>query len=254
MHALATARPALASASARSARSAPARSGSRRRAAPTAAAGPARAPLLRAEERRRLVESHMPLVRSLASRMERTARPYLELDDLVSIGAEALLRASERFDPSRSVAFSSFVYLRVRGAMMEGLGQVGPHTRGTVRRRAGRADRPAPPPPTAFDDARRHGATRRELCEALAHALDRARLGPRLCSALTDLDPAGRTMIERHYFAGESLQDIGRALGISKSWASRIHARALARLRAALEPGEGAPDSEPPSQQPIESR
>jgi RNA polymerase sigma factor (sigma-70 family) len=133
------------------------------------------------------------------------------------------------------VVFVPFADLRVCGAMVEGLGQAGPHTRGFLRRRSGRADRPAPPPPCSFDDTRPHGTGRRELAEALTEALDCARLAPRLCRALAELDPTSRTLIERHYFAGESLQEIGHGLGISRSWASRMHVRALAHLRAALD-------------------
>jgi RNA polymerase sigma factor for flagellar operon FliA len=43
-----------------------------------------------------------------------------------------------------------------------------------------------------------------------------------------------------HYDEGQTLLDAGRALGLSKSWASRLHARAIDQLRAALDdPGDG---------------
>ncbi|HLU66737.1 MAG TPA: sigma-70 family RNA polymerase sigma factor [Kofleriaceae bacterium] len=167
--------------------------------------------------------------------MARTARPYLELDDLISIGTEALLRASERFDPARAVPFGSFAYLRVRGAMVEGIGRVGPHSRGVIRRRAGRAPRPAPLSPCPYDDGRHAGRSRRELADWMVDSLDRERLAPRLGVALAQLSHQERALVERHYFAGESLLDIGRDLGISKSWASRVHGRALGKLRRILE-------------------
>jgi RNA polymerase sigma factor for flagellar operon FliA len=34
------------------------------------------------------------------------------------------------------------------------------------------------------------------------------------------------------------LEDAGKKLGLSKSWASRLHSRAVNRLREALEEGE----------------
>ena len=39
----------------------------------------------------------------------------------------------------------------------------------------------------------------------------------------------------KHYFEGKSLQEAGAELGVSKSWASRLHAQAVDQLRALIE-------------------
>jgi len=182
-----------------------------------------------------LVTQNLPLVRSLARRMAPTARPYLELGDLVSIGTEALLKASRRYDSSRNVAFGSFAYQRIRGAMVEGLGAAGPHSRGRRRRRAGRPEPRALPVFCQYDDRRQAPAGRGELAAMVADRIDGHRLAVRLQNALGELDAREREIIQRHYIDGEPVMDIARDLGISRSWASRTHARALARLRAALE-------------------
>jgi RNA polymerase sigma factor for flagellar operon FliA len=191
---------------------------------------------MRKSQRSRLIESHLPLVRHLASRMIIRARPYLELDDLVAVGVEALLRAAQRYDATRGVPFGSYAYLRVRGAMCESIGVVGPLTRGVMRRRRGRPERRLPSV-FRFDERRigcaSHGA---ELEEEVTTAIDAARLGSRLGRALEELDQRDRQIIVRHYFGGDTLNDIGRDLGRSRSWACRVHSRALARLRSALEP------------------
>ena len=182
-----------------------------------------------------LVTQNLPLVRALARRMAPTARPFLELGDLVSIGTEALLLASQRFDRSRNVAFGSFAYRRVRGAMVEGLGAAGPHSRGLRRRRAGRAEPRQLPALCAYDDRRHATPGGRELAAALAERIDDKRLSARLDEALAALDDRERALIRRHYFDGEPVQDVARDLGISRAWASRLHARALARLRDTLD-------------------
>ena len=182
-----------------------------------------------------LVTENLPLVRSLARRMAPTARPYLELGDLVSIGTEALLKASRRYDASRKVAFGTFAYQRIRGAMVEGLGAAGPHSRGRRRRRAGRPEPRALPVFCEYDDRRQVTAGRGELAAMVVERIDCHRLSDRLESALGELDPREREIIRRHYIDGEPVIDIARDLGISRSWASRTHARALANLRAALE-------------------
>src|SRR5688500_15590912 len=107
--------------------------------------------------RTRLVEENMPLVRHIANRMARRAAPYLEVDDLIAIGTEALMHATDRYDEKHSVSFGSFAYLRVRGAMIDGLGQAGPNTRGRLRKRKDRPNAGASALRfCAYDDARRN--------------------------------------------------------------------------------------------------
>ncbi len=52
-----------------------------------------------------------------------------------------------------------------------------------------------------------------------------------LIAALPDDE---RTVIRATYFDGLTLQDAGRTLSISKSWATRLHAKALRRLARSL--------------------
>ena len=57
----------------------------------------------------------------------------------------------------------------------------------------------------------------------------------RLLGALAGLSDRQRKLVRGYYFEGRSLDDIAGELGISKSWASRLHTGALAELRSALE-------------------
>jgi RNA polymerase sigma-B factor len=70
--------------------------------------------------RRRLIDSHLPLVRSVARRYAGRGE---ELDDLVQVGALGLVKASERFDPSRGVAFATFVTPAIEGEIRRHLGE-----------------------------------------------------------------------------------------------------------------------------------
>ncbi len=47
---------------------------------------------------------------------------------------------------------------------------------------------------------------------------------------LPTLPDRERQLIERHYFEGEDFDTIAAELGISKSWASRLHAQAIEML------------------------
>jgi RNA polymerase sigma-B factor len=65
------------------------------------------------ELREALVERYLPLVRHLAARYARSG----EYDDLVQVGSFALLKAIDRFDPERGLAFSSFAVPTIAGEL-----------------------------------------------------------------------------------------------------------------------------------------
>ena len=67
-----------------------------------------------AEAREELVQRFLPLARQLARRYQRGGEP---LDDLVQVASLGLLKAIDRFDPSREVAFSSFAVPTILGEL-----------------------------------------------------------------------------------------------------------------------------------------
>ena len=52
--------------------------------------------------------------------------------------------------------------------------------------------------------------------------------------AIEKLPDKERRLMEMYYFGGKNLEEAGAALGLSKSWACRLHARAVDLLRHAL--------------------
>jgi RNA polymerase sigma-B factor len=65
------------------------------------------------ELRESLVERFMPLARHLAARYAKAG----ELDDLVQVASVGLLKAIDRFDPERGLAFSSFAVPTITGEL-----------------------------------------------------------------------------------------------------------------------------------------
>jgi RNA polymerase sigma-B factor len=66
------------------------------------------------QARDQLVERFLPLARQLARRYQRAEEP---LDDLVQVASIGLIKAIDRFDPDRKVAFSSYAVPTILGEL-----------------------------------------------------------------------------------------------------------------------------------------
>ena len=69
----------------------------------------------------KLIETYLPLVRSVAERMLMTLPASVELDDLISMGTFGLIEAIQRFDIDRGVLFKTYCVNRIRGAILDEL-------------------------------------------------------------------------------------------------------------------------------------
>ncbi len=192
------------------------------------------------EDRRVLVDRHLRLVYSISINVFRSIRGAVELDDLIGFGTEGLLQAAGRFDPSRGCTFATFAYPRIHGAIYDGIRQLAPLPSPLYRRVFGdRRDRDAEP------DGQVLFVTSLDAHVALGHQLaapQRTAEQEVMASELRDLvDHAmnrlprrEQELIRAHYFQDDSLQHIGRRLGVTRSWASRLHARAIDHLRRSM--------------------
>lgn len=219
------------------------------------------------EDRSELVERHLDLARRAAALYHPRVRAHVELDELVAMGTIGLAEAARRYDPKGGAAFRTFAWYRVQGAVVDGLRRLTNLPRGvwaqiTVLRATAeyleaQASRAAvareQAAPTTTDQLREVkaalGAIRTmymvalddvpgdqlptddaPVDERLANERRRARLG----AALARLPERERALMHKHYVEGKTLLDAGLELGMSKSWASRLHARAIDQLRALL--------------------
>lgn len=64
--------------------------------------------------------------------------------------------------------------------------------------------------------------------------LERLQSSARVRTAMSTLPDKERRLMELYYFADKNLEEAGAELGLSKSWACRLHARAINLLRDAL--------------------
>ena len=64
--------------------------------------------------REELIHRHLPLARKLATRYARTQEPF---EDLVQVASLGLVKAVDRFDPDRGIAFASFAVPTILGEL-----------------------------------------------------------------------------------------------------------------------------------------
>ena len=211
----------------------------------------------------------MDVPRRAAAMIFPRVREFVELDELVALGNAGLAEAAQRYDPDRGAAFDTFAWYRVQGAIVDGLRKLtnlprtawarlaalraaSDYLEHRAARDAGAAARGTPPPsgPDSLAAIRDAMSAIRTMyvtsLEAMREAgfdaadeaapraddrTDRRRIAARLRVAIAALPERERTLVTKHYFEGKSLAEAGAELGLSRSWASRLHAQAVDRLR-----------------------
>ena len=211
------------------------------------------------------IEEAQPMVRSLAAKVRRNLPVGVDLDDLVAYGQLGLVEAARDFDPEQGSKFTTFAYYRIRGAIYDGVSKMSWMSRARYNRICYQvmANETLARENTRSADASlaSQGEWFGSVTEKLALVYLNSRVGEGLsegeaalqdptatpvavvarreiCAKLHELVSAlpaqSRRLIEMTYFEGATLQEAGRRLGISKSWASRLHARALEDLARSL--------------------
>jgi len=220
-----------------------------------------------------LIEQNLDLVSIIARQLAReVGAPSALLADMESAGREGLVRAAQRFDDSRGIPFRRFANYRVRGSMIDAMRREASLPRRAYERLRGleacvslnesaAEDLTAPSPlqgATALAEARL-GEHLANLATAIATGLlstpvtddskltaldpalspeeqvSRQQLRTLVSQHIEELSDQERTLIKRHYFDGDRFDHVAQEMGLSKSWASRLHTRAIKKLTKRLE-------------------
>jgi RNA polymerase sigma factor (sigma-70 family) len=180
--------------------------------------------------RTNLVDAYLPLVEKIAASIHRSINQNVELDELVSMGVLGLLDAASRIDPTAST-FDSYAYMRIRGTILDSLGNTAPLPRKTHRLvRAGRLH----VRPIATDPRKLEWVRAPHRCPA--RRID----GERAIRALVLLPARLRDMLHAIYFHDRSLSELAATFGLSISRVSRLRDQGLRQLRGLLEAGPDA--------------
>jgi RNA polymerase sigma factor for flagellar operon FliA len=198
----------------------------------------------------------LSLIEMHALSIARRGGPGCTVDDLRGFGREGLLDAARSFNDSRGVPFERWASMRIRSSMIDGVRRWG-----AMPLRA-RQRLHAPPQNVASENAagpRSHGKDSMdgvhaprwvtlEEHDAMASLADgagsrgltpedvlaTAELASLVRAIVSKLPTLERALVERSYFSGLTLAQAAASIGVSRSWAHRVHARAMETLEREL--------------------
>ncbi|HEX8474467.1 MAG TPA: sigma-70 family RNA polymerase sigma factor [Pyrinomonadaceae bacterium] len=219
--------------------------------------------------RDQLVEQHRSYVRALAIKAMHNLHVPVDLRDLIAYGDVGLIEAAERFDPRRGVAFSTFAHYRIKGAIFDGLREMGIYTRTPTHGRERFTAQANDLLQSAADDEQARAesntgsvdddiANVESLIDTLIptyllsldsdampelvdqHALSMEQIEQReligvVIQAVKLLTEEEQHLIDSLYFKHRSMTSLAAEMGISKSWISRLHSKAIQHLRDRLQ-------------------
>ncbi len=207
---------------------------------------------------------YLPLVKSIALQLKKKLPSNIELDDLIGYGTIGLMQAVKSFQTGKGTVFKTFAFYRIRGAMYDGLRKIGWLSRSAYAeyKLSQKSNEVIQDHVTSAE-----GVVKRTLeaeagelkqvlqslvpvCLLSMEAVDRIladRKGDspeaellekqtkeRISAVLESLEERERLLVQYYYFEDFSLEEAGEKLGISRSWASRLHLKALGKMKAAL--------------------
>ncbi len=174
------------------------------------------------QARQELIERHLPLVRAVARRFAHRGE---SLEDLVQVGAVGLIKAVDRFDPTRGVTLGAYAAPTIAGEIRNHL-----RDRATLIRlpRDVEPESPArfPLPLETTIELWPDAAAERGLERSEDRAL--------LADGLRALPTRERRIVHLRYYGGLSQRGIAAELGISQVHVSRLLRESLGKLRVEL--------------------
>ncbi|MBF2052350.1 MAG: sigma-70 family RNA polymerase sigma factor [Candidatus Sericytochromatia bacterium] len=201
------------------------------------------------------VKRYTPLVRSIARRLSMKLPKHYDFNDLISDGMVGLLLAIERFDPTRGVKFETFATYYIKGAILDNLPKLpkvpkaqeevvydspddvetdSANLFSKVTNLAYSYILSLDAPSGSDGDETFNLLSQLGAGDTVQRDIEFEQLQKTLTWVIEQLPHQERTTLKLYYFQKLPFNEIGRRLGLSESWVSRIHKRALEQLRVKL--------------------
>ena len=208
-----------------------------------------------------LIEQYLPFAASLAHKVARLLPPEADHDDILCNARLGLLEAARRFDPRFNVDFKTFAYYRIKGAIYDGLRKTGwiprslyskmkmdqaanEYFMSITERLAQSAQKVGRDVDSIYDtvnsltsvyvmslDSMEDFEVEDKTAKRdIEHKAEFQKIKEKMRDAIEALPDKERKLVKMYYFQNRTLEEIGERVGLSKSWTSRLHARALEML------------------------
>lgn len=216
-------------------------------------------------DREQLVQRYRPFVFSIVRQVSQLFPMRIDFEELVGYGMIGLLEAADRYDPRRNVSFTTFSHYRIKGAVFDGLREMGivtraSHVEGTSREAVlndliqTAADDNTENSTASVDDeihsisnlidsliptyllslSEENAPDVADTRDLPNTAVEFKEIFDLVRQTIKELPEKERELIEALYFTQLSRVEIAKKMGVNKSWISRLHAKAVNRLRQKL--------------------
>ncbi|MBI4412432.1 MAG: sigma-70 family RNA polymerase sigma factor [Deltaproteobacteria bacterium] len=212
-------------------------------------------------DRDRLIEQYLPYATSIANKVARSLSGDVDYDDILCNARLGLLEAARRFDSRFNVDFRTFAFYRIKGAIYDGLRKTGwmprslyakikfdqaatEYMQTATEKILDRAEGVKAEIEVIFETVNslasmyvmsldnmedfevEDKAARRDI----EHKAEFQKVKEKMRDAIEILPDKERKLVKMYYFQNKTLEEIGAKMSLSKSWTSRLHARALELL------------------------
>lgn len=221
--------------------------------------------LAQLKERDELINQYMPYAASIANRVCQGLSSAVDYEEVLCNARLGLLEAAKRFDEAHDVDFKTFAYYRIKGAIYDGLRRSGwlPRTlyakikfeeaaNEYLQNKSLHGGGSVATKSSIFEqqDDNAVAETVNSLASIYIISLDASddlevedtggtsveqrtefmQVRRHMRDAIGTLPDKEKQLIMMYYFQNRTLEEVGERLGLSKSWTSRLHARALSLL------------------------
>ncbi|MBC7644867.1 MAG: sigma-70 family RNA polymerase sigma factor [Thermoleophilia bacterium] len=193
----------------------------------------------------KLVEEHLELVDKIVRGMLRRLPSHIDKSDLVQQGRMGLMEAARRYDPTSAASFKTFATYRIRGEIIDGMrafSQNRPAESGSwnesveaIGEGGGSDDGIG----SFISSVQALGMAFNLATSTTENPLEESLEKQALWTAVSRLPERERHVCELLYKMDMTMQDIADVMHTSKASVSRLHKRALERLRTDRQLSDG---------------
>jgi RNA polymerase sigma factor for flagellar operon FliA len=207
-----------------------------------------------------LVEKHLGYAHAIAAEVLKKCPRYVQREDVNRAAEFGLVQAARAYDPSRGVSFPTFAYYRVKGAIYDDLrtswrAAKFDESANEYMREYSETFPTATTPEEAYEEVKSiassiassyllslqgvTGEPEERTTESPLESVLRREEQEAIGAALAELPLKTAAVLRKYYFEDWSLEEIGRDMGLSRSWVCRMHAKGLVMMGESLKKVRG---------------